>query len=122
MNNVNIVQSNLTIVGAPIAILAAGTTNSNAFSALHTLTQADINANRVTKSATANGAYLGQTVSNSKTQVHQLQLSRGFRLNAFLDSNANGFQDSNEANFAQGNFNIQLNGVALSSVASSSGA
>ena len=121
MNNVNIVQSNLTIIGAPIAILAAGAINSNAFSALHTITQADINANKVTKSATASAAYLGQTVSNSKTQVHQLQLSRGFRLNAFLDSNANGFQDSNEANFSQGNFNIQLNGVALSTVASSSG-
>jgi gliding motility-associated-like protein/uncharacterized repeat protein (TIGR01451 family) len=73
LTNVTIADPKVTVVGGPIATLAAGATNSNTFTATYTLTQADITAGSFTNTATATGTYNGQpytaTDSDTKTFV-----------------------------------------------------
>ncbi len=120
ITNISIVQSGLNIVGSPIATLAAGATNNSNFSAVYSLTQADINNNIITKSAVLQGTYNNVTLTNSKTKATQLNISSGLKLQAFIDLNNNGMKDSNEIFFTSGNFNLQINGVQ-NAVTSSTG-
>jgi uncharacterized repeat protein (TIGR01451 family) len=118
ITNISIVQSGLNIVGSPILTLAAGVSNNTNFSAVYSLTQADINNNIVTKSAVLQGTYNNAILTNSKTKTTQLNISSGLKLQAFIDSNNNGIKDNNEVFFTSGNFNLQINGVQNSVIAS----
>ncbi|WP_374758135.1 hypothetical protein, partial [Flavobacterium sp. UMI-01] len=52
--NVTVTDNNAVVSGGPIASLAVGATDTTTFTAVHTITQADINAGIVYNLATAN--------------------------------------------------------------------
>jgi uncharacterized repeat protein (TIGR01451 family) len=56
LSNITINDPKVTVIGGPLASLAAGNSNSSTFSAIYTLTQADVNAGGVSNQATVIGS------------------------------------------------------------------
>ncbi|MCG9794061.1 DUF7507 domain-containing protein [Flavobacterium algicola] len=56
LTNVTLTDDNATVVGTPIGVLAAGTSNTTSYSANYTITQADVDAGVVYNLATVNAA------------------------------------------------------------------
>ncbi|WP_425075778.1 DUF7619 domain-containing protein [Psychroserpens sp. S379A] len=106
---------NIDIVGGPLASLAPGITDDTTFTALHAITQEDINFGYYggdLEGAYFFGTYYGNEVIDylyDESQSYQLQQSDGLKLNAFVDSNANGIQESGEPNFQLGEFEYEVN-------------
>ncbi|WP_244506700.1 CARDB domain-containing protein [Phyllobacterium sp. YR620] len=68
------------VSGAPIASLAPGATDSTTFTALYTLTQADIDAGKVENTATASGTMPDGKVTSSDASTVTTTLSQGAAL------------------------------------------
>ena len=105
---------NLDIIGGPLASLGAGETDVTTFTATKIIDQDHINYGY--------NFYLGQNVSfvgnyyDYELQEYlfdsnsiELQQSDGIRLNAFVDTNGNGTQETDEINFPLGHFNYEIN-------------
>lgn len=118
ITNINYAQGNATINGGPIASLAGGATDTTTFTGVYVLTQNNINSGVVSIDACF---YADNSISQCGTTTTTLNLSNGIRLNAFLDSNSNGIQNSGEPNIGIGNFNYTINGGAINNVISSNG-
>ena len=106
----------LTVLDGPIASLNAGQADSTTFSAIHILTQEDINYGffqgpNQGLEVSFKGIYYGYQVTDFAEQENTFNLitSDGIRVKAFVDSNANGVQDGSEINFALGQFYYQTN-------------
>jgi len=105
----------LDIVGGPLASLDAGLTDSATFTALYIITQNDINFGYYAgdlEGAYFYGTYYGiehQTYLYDQNQMFSLQQSDGIKLNAFVDTNGNGTQETGEVNFPLGQFNYEIN-------------
>jgi hypothetical protein len=56
---VAVTDPKVTVSGNPIAVMAPGAVDGNTFTAVYTLTQADIDAGTFTNTATATGQYNG---------------------------------------------------------------
>ncbi len=111
INNIEIGQGSgaITISGSPIASIPAGATNTSV-TAIHLLTQSDINAGFVSAWASATGTTPGGSSLYIKLFTDfTLNIARGIKLNPFIDTNNNGIQEISEANFTQGNFNYRIN-------------
>jgi hypothetical protein len=114
---------NFNITSQPISLLNPNETNNNIITGTQVITQNDINLGKVTRqkyfiakdiiSPNANNNYF-----NIETQ---LNISSGIRLNAFIDNNSNGKQDSNEQNFIYGSFSYSINGGVVHNLNSSNG-
>ncbi|RKS01355.1 Calx-beta domain-containing protein [Flavobacterium sp. 102] len=108
---------NLNIIGGPIANLNAGQTDTTTFTAIHIITQDDINFgyyqgdNNQDQGPSFVGNYYGYSVTDwSQIQnPFTLNISDGIKLKAFVDTNANGVQDGVEINFPLGHFNYEIN-------------
>ncbi|WP_299103476.1 Calx-beta domain-containing protein [uncultured Winogradskyella sp.] len=105
----------LDIVGGPLASLGAGLTDTTTFTALHIITQDDINFGYYDgnlEGAHFYGTYYGNEQIEYlyyQSQNFSLQQSDGLELNAFVDSNGNGIQETNEINYPLGQFNYEIN-------------
>jgi uncharacterized repeat protein (TIGR01451 family) len=112
----NIVSNiGITISGAPTLVNSSSTITVNA---THVITQQDINNGGFGFFAYLTGIYNGVEIysscyiggTNQDYCVYNLlSTSNGIKLNAFVDTNANGIQDTGEENFRLGNFNYVLN-------------
>ncbi|MBC7641228.1 MAG: T9SS type A sorting domain-containing protein [Flavobacterium sp.] len=125
-NNVaidNVVVSNQQLImnGSPITSLAAMSSDSTTFTGTYVLTQQDINLGTVFGSAVVTGSVNGLQLLNDAGLRTNLNISRGFKLNAFIDTNGNGIQDGAEVNFSSGNFAYQLNGAVAQNAYSYNG-
>lgn len=119
--NVIVNTTQMTGTGTPIANVAAFTTSINAYSGTYYITQSDINNGFANISAQAN-CTINNLPGGGVGQVNvPLAITKGFKLNAFFDSNGNGFQDNQEPNFSQGTFKYQMNNGILHNVNASSG-
>ena len=105
----------LVIVGGPLASLGAGQIDATTFTAIHIITQDDINFGYYAgdlEGAYFYGTYYGivhQEYLYDQSQTFQLQQSDGFKLNSFVDTNGNGTQETGEINFPLGQFNYEVN-------------
>ena len=105
----------LDIVGGPLASLGAGQTDSTTFTAVYIITQDDINFGYYAgdlEGAYFFGTYYGiehQDYLYDQSQSFSLQQSDGIKLNAFVDTNGNGTQETGEVNFPLGQFNYEIN-------------
>ncbi len=103
------------IVGGSLATLAPGETDNTTFTALHILTQEDINFGFYggdLEGAYFYGTYYGYEVIDylyNPSQSFQIQQSDGIEFNAFIDTNGNGTQESGEINFPLGVFEYEVN-------------
>lgn len=114
----NIVSNfGITISGAPTLINSSSAITVNA---IHVITQQDINNGGFGFFASFKGTYDGVEIYSNcyigKGRTEQdycvyntLSNSNGIKLNAFVDTNANGIQDTGEQNFRLGNFNYVIN-------------
>jgi uncharacterized repeat protein (TIGR01451 family) len=118
--------NDVNLTSQPILSIAANETISNAVTATKVITQNDIN-NGFVETQKYFIADVGITApaSNNSTDFiiinTPLNVSNGIKLNAFIDSNGNGFQDNNEQNFTYGNFTYNINGGVVHNINSSSG-
>ena len=105
----------LDIVGGPLASLGIGQTDSTTFTALYIITQDDINFGYY--AGDLEGAYFYGTYYGNEqiaylfdeAQSFSLQQSDGIEVNAFVDTNGNGTQESGEINYPLGQFNYEIN-------------
>ncbi|MFA9187453.1 DUF7507 domain-containing protein [Flavobacterium magnesitis] len=68
LTNIQVTDNNATVMGGPITTLAPGASDNNSFTAIHTITQEDIDAGQVDNLATAKGtAPTGQDVTATST-------------------------------------------------------
>lgn len=113
MTNIRRISGSLPAVGI-ITSLAAGATDSTTMSYNYTLTQADINAGKVTKTITIGGTagVIGQQTYVNLTYTNNFNTSDGIKLVAFVDTNGNGIQDPDEATLTNGSFTYQINDAA----------
>lgn len=110
ITNIRRISGVLPAVGI-IASLAAGATDNTTLSYNYTLTQADINAGKVTKSIMIGGT-AGTTTQQTYVNLsytNNFNTTDGIKLVAFVDTNANGIQDPNEPDLNNGNFSYQIN-------------
>ncbi len=108
ITNIEISNFNMTTTGS-LSVLATGTSDSTTFTAVHVITQADINNGSVTVDAQATGAYNSTNVADVATTNTPLNTSDGIKLNAFFDTNGNGVQNAGENNYYAGEFHYELN-------------
>jgi uncharacterized repeat protein (TIGR01451 family) len=109
----------ITVLGGPIAVLNPGQTDSTTFTAIHIITQNDINFGFAVDPSPINqgleivfeGTYYATATSvlAEATSGFTLSTSDGIRLKAFVDTNANGIQDVSEINFPLGQFRYETN-------------
>ena len=105
----------INIVGGPLTSLGAGQTDNTTFTALHIITQNNINSGYYggdLEGATFFGTYYGYEVRAylyDPSQIIDLQQSDGIELNAFVDTNGNGTQETGEINFPLGQFDYEIN-------------
>ena len=111
----------LTNNGNSIATLNGGASNTSTFAATYVLNQNDINVGSVSKNFQVNGIYDGNPVAALTTEITNLTISDGIKLNAFIDTNSNNIQDNGEININIGSFEYQLNNGNVISVVSSTG-
>lgn len=98
------------VVNGSIAMLSPGASDTTSFLATHVITQQDINNQSISFNFYASGTFTDYGIfSNNISVVQTLLVNDGIKLNAFVDSNTNGVQDNGEQNFAQGNFQYQIN-------------
>lgn len=110
---------NISVTGGPITNLEAGASDNTTFTGHYVLTQSDINNGSVTSSAYF-CLIIGSTfITGTTTTI--LNNSNGIKLNAFIDLNNNGVQESNEQNFQYGNFNYTVNGGVTNNAYSNNG-
>ena len=108
---------NITILGVPIASLNPGQSDSTTFTAIHILTQDDINFGAFQNTPNQGlelsfkGMYYGYQITDWAEQQNpfNLNISDGIRLKVFVDTNSNGVQDGSEINFPLGHFNYEIN-------------
>lgn len=112
---------NINVLGGPIASLNSGQTDSTTFTAIHIITQDDINYgfyvgdNNQFLELSFAGTYYGYTV-DGWAQIENpftLNISDGIRLKAFVDTNTNGVQDGTEISFPLGHFNYEINNTGI---------
>lgn len=108
-------------LGASITSFPVAASNTNTFSNVRILNQDDINSNFVVSTITANATENSLSRSTTIQNRINLNLSKGFKLNAFIDTNGNGFQDAQEVNFANGTFKYQMNNGVVHNIFSSTG-
>lgn len=121
MTNLTLNAFGLSTNGANLAVLPGGATDTATFTATYVFTQEDINAGFVTRNFQINGAYNGNSTSNTATNTTYLSITDGIKLNAFLDSNGNNIQDNGEPNINVGSFEYQINNGNTTHVESSNG-
>lgn len=110
VTNISITSTEVNINGGPpIASLAVNATNNSTYTGIHVITQEDINAGSAVVTIQTNGTRSGNPISVSTTNTVTLNISNGIKLNAFLDYNGNGTQESGEPNFTGGSFQYELN-------------
>lgn len=103
-------HANGLVVNGSIAMLSPGASDATSFSATHVITQQDINTQSISFNFYASGIFTDYGIfSNNISVVQTLLVNDGIKLNAFVDTNTNGVQDSGEQNFTQGNFQYQIN-------------
>jgi uncharacterized repeat protein (TIGR01451 family) len=110
------------VLGSPIAVLNGGVSDGTTFTERYLITQNDINTGGfVLKLGSANGfsVYGVQNIGASTT--NSLSISDGIKLNAFFDTNGDGFQNIGEANLNIGKFTYQINSGVIHDITSSSG-
>ncbi len=109
-SNVYVSDAVLSIAGTPIPTLAGGASDTSTFTASYVLTLADIMAGAVTNNATVTGLDLSSIpYSISTTTTTSLAITDAIKMNAFIDTNANGVQDAGELNFSDGQFHYEFN-------------
>lgn len=101
--------------------LEAGITDNTSLKATHAITQNEINSGKVFLESTVVGSAVGTENVKYVKITTPLTTSNGIKLNAFIDTNANGIQDGTEKNFTQGKFQYQLNSGVMHDVISSFG-
>ncbi|WCO00476.1 DUF7619 domain-containing protein [Psychroserpens ponticola] len=109
--------STFEILGGPLANLSPGQTDTTTFTATHIITQNNINFGYVDNlldgyGVEFEGTYYGDEVSSGPIQpnlYYELMQSDGLKLNAFVDTNGNGTQESDEINFPLGEFEYEVN-------------
>jgi uncharacterized repeat protein (TIGR01451 family) len=121
ITNIYLENNNLNLFGGPISSLPSGASDNSTFTATYVITQADINAGIVYGSVVVLGTLNGNQVLNDYGITTALSLGNGIKLNAFIDSNANGIQDGTEPNVNSGNFTYQINNGVTHTVNSSNG-
>lgn len=121
----NVALSSLEInINGSLATLSPVASDSTSFTATHVVTQQDI----VNGSFSINIQGSAHDLTNatilpfSATDTELFSFESGIKLNAFIDANANGIQDSGEQNFTQGNFQYQINDDGINhNIATSTG-
>lgn len=110
----DVIAIDLNIIGGPLASLGVGETDTTTFTATHIITQDDINFGYF--GGDQEGVYFHGTYYGSDVQdfvydgtAFQLQRSDGLKLNAFVDTNGNGTQETGEVNFPLGQFDYEIN-------------
>ena len=121
MTNAVVISSNATVSGGPIATINQGTTDTGTYTARKVITQNDLNNGRITANFNVVADYNNSTVGNQTSKETILNISSGIKMNAFVDTNTNGLQDSGEVNVDAGTFNFQVNGGSMTSVSSVTG-
>ena len=111
LTNIEVVFSSTTVAGAPIALIPSG--SNSAMTATSILTQVEIN------NGNANfGVWLSANSPSGQQYekvlaTTELNITDGIFLNAFLDTNNNGIQDSGEVNYSEnytlGTFHYEMN-------------
>jgi len=116
ITNVDVNYSyNLNITGGPIAVLNAGQTDTTTFTAVHIVTQNDINFGFHPEGDNQGQSFIGDYYGYEVEGWSYLQnpftlnISDGIRLKAFVDTNGNGTQDVFEINFPLGHFTYEIN-------------
>ena len=109
----------MNVSGGTLSSLGVGITNNTYFTGVYVLTQTNINAGFVTGSICICGDNSVQYCVNGINTT--LNLSNGIRLQAFIDNNGNGIQDTNELNYSDAVFNYSINSGAITNLNSSSG-
>lgn len=106
----------ITLLGTPVTSLVSS--SAITVNATHVITQQDINTGGFGFFANFTGIYNGAEIytycfsGNSQNEYcvyTTLSTSNGIKLNAFIDANGNGIQDTGEQNFKLGNYNYQIN-------------
>ncbi len=103
---------NISILGGPIPLLNPGASDATTFTSTHIITQDDINFGFYPQHELAfKGIYNGYEVSRwaEFDGLFEFSIPDGIRLKAFVDSNANGIQESSESNFPLGHFTYEIN-------------
>ncbi|WP_370214830.1 DUF7619 domain-containing protein [Mesoflavibacter profundi] len=119
ITNIQAYDSNspITVQGGPINNLNFNQTDSTTLFAEYLLTQNDIDLgyypnhikNLANVKFSANYGAINFLVNPIKINEVDLDLSDGFKLNAFIDSNQNGIFDNEEIEFPFGQFNLTIN-------------
>lgn len=107
----------LNLTGSVINSLDPGETDSTTFSAIHIITQQDINSGYFNGELVEyffTGMYYNYEVSTYVVgEPLDISFSNGIKLKAFVDTNVNGVQDTNEINFPLGYFEYEINNDAV---------
>jgi uncharacterized repeat protein (TIGR01451 family) len=121
LSNVQVYFNQLPVTGGPLASFSVGAINNTTFTRTYVITQADINAGYVYAGAYVTALFNNQQVANDFGSQTPLNISNGIKFNLFFDTNSNGAQDGQEANYNGGNFSYQLNSGVIHSVSSNNG-
>jgi uncharacterized repeat protein (TIGR01451 family) len=121
LSNVQVFYQQYPATGVPLAILAIGAVDSSTFTAVHVITQAEINSGIVYGGAYVTAIFDNQQLANDFGLQTPLNISNGIKLNLFFDTNGNGVQNVGEQNYDGGNFSYQLNSGVIHSVSSNNG-
>lgn len=123
VSDISITSSDVNINGGPsIPLMNPGGNDNSTYTGIHVITQEDINNGHATVAIQTNGTRSGTAISISTTNVVNLNTSNGIRLNAFVDYNSNGTQDSGEPTVTYGSFQYEINNNGtVHNIASSTG-
>lgn len=110
VSNISITSSEANINGGPpIPLLNPGANNNTTYTGVHVITQEDINNGSVIVSIQTNGTLSGNPIIITTTNTRNLNIANGIKLNAYLDYNSNGTQESGEPSVNYGSFQYELN-------------
>jgi uncharacterized repeat protein (TIGR01451 family) len=99
LSDVRVTDPLVTVSGGPLASLAPGASDATTFSAVYTVTQADVDAGAVSNTATATGSFGGQQYSDDGSAVVDLAPASAIDLvktGAYEDANGDGVQNAGD--------------------------
>jgi uncharacterized repeat protein (TIGR01451 family) len=115
LNDVVVTDLKVTVSGAPIGVMAPGASDGNTFTAVYTLTQADIDAGTFTNTASATGQYNGD-VTDTDDDVQNFVRTASISIVKTADKTAE-IQDGDIITYTYvvtNTGNVTVNGVEVS--------
>lgn len=122
ITDIEVVETTFNSMEGTIASLPVNSTDNTTFTAVHIITQEDINNGFVSNYAFISGDINGEQAYTKAFGDFSLDISDGIKMVAFIDENDNGIKDAGEQAFTEGEFTYAVNGGSQVNIYTNTGA